>query len=1482
MSSESPVAPPESSVAAAFGWRRAAQAAPPGSAAAAGLGGPVAEADSRASSGGRTELVAAASETPVPPPEDGRGPEPSASSPGAAPLSGSTGGALVEAAAAAAQPLRHADVNLGLGQPVQVRVNDLDDCVGEIVAYDPELDWYTVQISPQHSDGPAVRQQFRREEVSPLKGFGGPGTGSGNNRQDRSPQIADVEDRSLEGLGRLVDHDVDGTPPPSEAAESIGSKLYSILKMYCRVITRCPCCVMLLYIILVAVLIGAAWRPPTLDTDFSDFIQADGSAQRQRQAYLLARTNQKDLNDEGRRLYGDPTWKRGKVIDGEVVWMQGRRRKLGSRAAPRNASPVEEWQAEGKRRDRRRRLDLGNLFFKRELTVLYLAKSGNALEKRALAEVRDFERRLRSLDRWGDFCQGQSFSPASWAKCDPGESLIAYAWPSQLNATAATHRFELRFDARGEEMLPIPAVLAFIQNGFSNGASALNPAIFFPRTFDLAAAAKATAVGVGEGVNFPAAMRTTYTFTIRVGASGDSLSKVRASLAAKKRDYEAMISDVVYPFLSSASRSSTAYKHILIYYSGDVIDEHEVTSALYRDLLFAMGSFAFCTLYLWIHTRSVVLSICSLFLIIMSVPVAYVLTPMSTITVASFLSLFLIMALGSDIIFMFVDFWEQGAALPELEDRLAFMILHAGRGCLATSFTMAKSFLANLSSALKPLREFGLFMGMCTISAFLLVLFFMPPVLFVRERWQRRVRHRIVDISCKDESFAITEQRPQPGHLGTGSSGSRGGIQSRALARLIHCIARCPCTVVVLTVVTMVTFFVGTATRATLDTSLPVIFPPWHNQVAGKALASTFGTVTVDDSTRPTGGSACAADDISAEGESGSCIFHWCQTPMVLPDTETSGGCWRGPTLASNTLQAMGWTTSLCSKVVVRTRIAAREATNIEDSQAEVRSVIANMSAVSQGVLPSAFGHAGGLDVGAVSFFGGLAELKTLVLEDWETGQVTASRFFDAPSAIWLPPVSAQRNLTCTGGASTCGNAAQRAECEVHVLCFSDAHICNASDWKYLGEDALPSSSRAAASPRLLQVVATVPASDQIDVAILFGILAPRRTPLVGVVKNPWSFDPAFEPGNPWAQRAILSMCTNLPPELQVVTTRCWIQRMRTFLQATLGKPFPSRDFDEDVVSWYNSDRTIAGDQTWFVRRKMLACKVEFYVDRSKQMPAHKVLAYMAKWDDFVNSQNNAASVTSNQAWHTAAVWVSAEAEVEIVSSTEATIVLSIALGGLGMLIFTMDLWLSILVLLVVTGITGGLTFFMVVVMSWSIGPIEVIALVIFIGYAVNYALHVAHHYALVTMEDVRHEEAEARSSANAAEGGDAGKPAKALTPRELRLARTRIAVLHVGKAMFSSAVSTIGSSVFLLFCTLTIFSKLGAIVIAVTLLSITFALVTMPALLILVGSPLRPWHMQMADWVAKKAGCFPKPARDRELLTDDADDPPGVGELLS
>ena len=131
---------------------------------------------------------------------------------------------------------------------------------------------------------------------------------------------------------------------------------------------------------------------------------------------------------------------------------------------------------------------------------------------------------------------------------------------------------------------------------------------------------------------------------------------------------------------------------------------------LQSDLSFAIGSVAFVLLCLWFQLQALWMSFCCLVVILLSLPIAFVLTPAEKLTATSFLALFLIVGIGSDTVFVYVDIWEQEKKL-KLEDRLPTVLATAGLNCLATSLTTAASFLANLASVLQPLREFGFFMG---------------------------------------------------------------------------------------------------------------------------------------------------------------------------------------------------------------------------------------------------------------------------------------------------------------------------------------------------------------------------------------------------------------------------------------------------------------------------------------------------------------------------------------------------------------------------------------------------------------------------------------------------------------------------------------------------------------------------------------------------------------------------------------------------
>lgn len=127
------------------------------------------------------------------------------------------------------------------------------------------------------------------------------------------------------------------------------------LQAYCTQVARRPGTLIGLYSLLLIVIISARFKPLVVETDFASFIKADGDASLRQEAYLMAMTA-KDGKDSERRLQAE------------------------------SAGAVH--------------------YARKELTVIYEARGGDALSEQVLRDQRDFEQRLRSLPGWRRFCGG--------------------------------------------------------------------------------------------------------------------------------------------------------------------------------------------------------------------------------------------------------------------------------------------------------------------------------------------------------------------------------------------------------------------------------------------------------------------------------------------------------------------------------------------------------------------------------------------------------------------------------------------------------------------------------------------------------------------------------------------------------------------------------------------------------------------------------------------------------------------------------------------------------------------------------------------------------------------------------------------------------------------------------------------------------------------------------------------------------------------
>merc|ERR1719454_2190390 len=163
----------------------------------------------------------------------------------------------------------------------------------------------------------------------------------------------------------------------------------------------------------------------------------------------------------------------------------------------------------------------------------------------------------------------------------------------------------------------------------------------------------------------------------------------------------------------------------------------------------------------------------------------------------------------------------------------------------------------------------------------------------------------------------------------------------------------------------------------------------------------------------------------------------------------------------------------------------------------------------------------------------------------------------------------------------------------------------------------------------------------------------------------------------------------------------------------------------------------------WIVDDKVKATYFPSILSISKFSAADKAMEVMKEWDTFTKDFNDNAEDAIKGIWHASKLWVRSEAEKVIIDSTLTTLAISLGCVWLSIFLFTQSMHLAFLVMIVVMAIIICLLFFMTVLMEWPIGAIEVLSLIVFVGFAVDYCLHVAHKYHTCHIHDVQEQDDE-------------------------------------------------------------------------------------------------------------------------------------------
>ncbi len=162
----------------------------------------------------------------------------------------------------------------------------------------------------------------------------------------------------------------------------------------------------------------------------------------------------------------------------------------------------------------------------------------------------------------------------------------------------------------------------------------------------------------------------------------------------------------------------------------------------------ALASFVFVFFYLRIMLGSWFLTAVGMFEIFMSLPLAWVsfsyIFQIKYFSALNVLCIFIVMAIGADDIFVFMDAYKQSAnrspdLLEDLETRMSWVYRRSGSAMLLTSVTTCSAFLCTLISPIAGTRSFGVFAAFVILFDYVLVMtLFCTAVVIYHNRFEAK------------------------------------------------------------------------------------------------------------------------------------------------------------------------------------------------------------------------------------------------------------------------------------------------------------------------------------------------------------------------------------------------------------------------------------------------------------------------------------------------------------------------------------------------------------------------------------------------------------------------------------------------------------------------------------------------------------------------------------------------------------------------
>eukprot|EP01059_Diplonema_ambulator_P019353 TRINITY_DN324_c1_g1_i1.p1 TRINITY_DN324_c1_g1~~TRINITY_DN324_c1_g1_i1.p1 ORF type:complete len:509 (+),score=165.85 TRINITY_DN324_c1_g1_i1:107-1633(+) len=366
------------------------------------------------------------------------------------------------------------------------------------------------------------------------------------------------------------------------------------------------------------------------------------------------------------------------------------------------------------------------------LEIIYLPKYGDVLESNILTKLKNFEERLINHDRFKEFClvtyTSQEITYESdnnvdmvkkvnledhacavhntilWA-CDQTKGIPCIDLASTPVGLLTCNKTDTEACTSQSEMFVDPVFKVAKANVYANSIPDRNTVKGLNSWNFL----KLIDSQFGPGHQIAKAVKTQFTF----GAPIKGYTTVNDDPDGQSKDLAKWLFNTYNSWLMDGQINGD----VDYVFNGHGMLELYIQKVMMTDMMYALASMVFVLTYIAFMTSSWWLALMGMGQILLSFPVAYFIYygifQQRYFGVFNILSVFIILGIGADDIFVFLDTWEQSShKFKGLGKRMAWTWKHAGKAMLVTSLSTLFSFMSNARSQFPAIQTFGLFAAM--------------------------------------------------------------------------------------------------------------------------------------------------------------------------------------------------------------------------------------------------------------------------------------------------------------------------------------------------------------------------------------------------------------------------------------------------------------------------------------------------------------------------------------------------------------------------------------------------------------------------------------------------------------------------------------------------------------------------------------------------------------------------------------------------